>query len=323
MATRAQKMQVGLFLVVSVVVIALGFVIMSGVRTKPQIAYAIEFSESILGLSNGSYVVFRGVPVGRVKDITVTRDFLAHVDVALDQTKLPTLREGAYAQLVPYSLAAGTMCITLEGGDPAGPELPAGSLIEVKPSLVKEFSSQIAEFLDSSGEILAKIRDGLKGMHDGDIKRIMDHADELVLETRDLLANTNDAVNSIKVDAVEGVAGFRALTDDLRQLTKDADALVVTVQDKVKPLNLSATESDARALLKNVNELSEKLKKTVDILDAVSKTVVNDTDNVQYSLRNILEQAGETMQSMHDLMESLKQDPSSVVWGKGQPKGGK
>jgi phospholipid/cholesterol/gamma-HCH transport system substrate-binding protein len=322
-ATRGQKIQVGLFLVIGSALIALAFVIVAGLRAEQQTPYFMEFNESILGLSKGSTVVYRGVPVGTVSDITVTDKYVARVQILVKPSKVKELHKGVTAQLVLQGLAAGTMCVSLDKSDPSQPVLPPGSMIDTEKSLVNEVSTQIAELLSSAREILDKFQSGMKGLHEGDIKQVIDHADELVQETRDLLATTNDTVNSIKGDAEAGVAGFRALTEDLRKLTKNADELVVTFQGKVKPLKLSETESDARNLLKSVNDLSEKLKKSVDTLDSVSKTVVNDTDNVQYSLRNILEQTAETMQSMHDVLEQLKQDPSSVVWGKGQPKGAK
>lgn len=320
MATRAQKTKVGIFLVVSTVVIVVGFAIISGYQTEPQTRYSMEFDESILGLSVGGLVVYRGVPVGKVDNITVTDNYLAHVDVLISQTKLRSLREGVTAQLVLYSLATGSMCVSLEGGEPDAPLLAPGTMIPTKNSLVKEFSSQIAELLDNFKEILGDVRNGMKGIGEGDLAKVVTHTDELIQSGRDMLDSANDTVLSVRDDVREGLADFRGLAKDLRTLSQDTTDLINTIKGKVEPLKLSQTEEGVQAMLKNVNELSEKLKSSVELLDTVSKSIVHDTDNVEYSLRDSLNEMGETLRALHDLLIYVKEDPSALIRGKGQPK---
>ena len=56
MATRKQKVKVGLFLVICSLLIAGGVLLISGFKHEVRIPYWVEFDESVLGLSAGSLV---------------------------------------------------------------------------------------------------------------------------------------------------------------------------------------------------------------------------------------------------------------------------
>jgi len=125
-ATKKQKMKVGIFLIVGFAAIVFAVTYLSGVYREHGLVYWVEFEESILGLNEGGLVEYLGVPVGRVREIYVTDQKKAHVRFVIDPEKV-TLQEGVQAELVIYSLAAGTMAISLRGGDPNNPVIPPNS----------------------------------------------------------------------------------------------------------------------------------------------------------------------------------------------------
>ena len=71
MATKAQKTKVGIFLSVGFAVIILVFVIIIRKDSKPTYTYFIKFEESVGGLQTDSSVLYKGVQVGKVKNICV------------------------------------------------------------------------------------------------------------------------------------------------------------------------------------------------------------------------------------------------------------
>jgi ABC-type transporter Mla subunit MlaD len=115
-ATRGQKTKVGIFLVICLAIMTGTLTYTSGLYKEEGVDYYIEFNESVLGVLEGGVVEYLGVPVGKVTDITVTQNNRARVSVSIDPYKI-LLRDGVEAQIVIYSIAAGTMAISLSGGD--------------------------------------------------------------------------------------------------------------------------------------------------------------------------------------------------------------
>lgn len=75
MARKANKTMIGIFVVGAVALLVLGITIFgSGVFLKRSDKYVLFFDGSIKGLSVGAPVIFRGVKIGNVSDISLIYD---------------------------------------------------------------------------------------------------------------------------------------------------------------------------------------------------------------------------------------------------------
>ena len=327
MATRVQKAKVGIFLVVCFLLMAAGLSFVGGLYQDHGMHYSIEFEESVLGLYEGGMVEYLGVPVGKVRNIAVTKENRALVEVVIDPKKV-TLNHGVEAQLVIYSLAAGTMAISLDGGSPAAGPLPEGSQIPTKPAIITAVSSQLEGFMDNLTSIAESINTGLEGMEQGDLSTIVDKADQLIEEAkaflgdgREVLDETGQTVAELK-DDVQGVIGeARKLSEDLRGLTGDIDKLVVETTDKVEKLEVGQTQAQLNQVLENIAALSHRINTKMAEFDNLTANVLHEADNVEYSLRKTLQEMSEAFDAMRIFVEQLKNDPSSLIRGKGNIEG--
>ena len=64
MATRAQKAKVGIFLVISAVLITGSVFMIQGLNREPTSTYWVNFHESVLGLGVGGLVEYMGAGGG-------------------------------------------------------------------------------------------------------------------------------------------------------------------------------------------------------------------------------------------------------------------
>ena len=88
MAKQANRMMIGVFVVIAVVIMAASLVVFgSGKFFKKTNPYILYFNESIKGLSVGAPVLFQGVPVGSVTSITLQADLVTM------KTQIPILIE--------------------------------------------------------------------------------------------------------------------------------------------------------------------------------------------------------------------------------------
>lgn len=295
--------------------------LVSGYKNEEHITYQIEFDESVLGLTSGGLVEYLGVPVGTVSDIYVTDDNKAHVQIDIVVGKV-TLRKGVRAELVIYSLATGAMAISLSGGDPGGPCLAADSEIPASASLMRTVSSQIETLLANIDGIASTLQSGLVGMEEGDLALLFEDTGALIRNGQQFLQNANTTLSDVKKDAQSGIGEFRDLAQDVRQLVRDTNKAVTTLQAKIKPLDVGRTEESLNEALKEFSELARRLKESADRVDEVTRSALHGASNIEYGLRETLGTLNESLEATGSLIQYLQQDPSALVRGKGKRAGG-
>ncbi len=318
MATRTQKVKVGIFLVICFVLVVVGLVLISGYKHEERFRYWIEFEESVLGLSEGGTVEYLGVPVGAVDKIYVTDEGHAHVEILVSTSKV-TLHKGVEAKLVLYSLATGVLVVSLEGGDRDAPILPANSQIPTKPSFVEAVSSRMEGILDNIGDVAGMIRDGMKGMEEGDLARIADKIDALVTDADEFLDDVDKMLGDVQEDVQGGIGNFRELTDDLKELTSELRETAKTTRNKIESLEVGETRTKINEVLEAMTKLVEQVQRSVETIEKVSESALHEVDNVEYGMRETLRSATEALESIRIWMESLEDDPTQLIRGKGKP----
>ncbi len=326
MATRTQKMKVGVFLLICLGIVLGGLALVTGLHENQGENYSIEFRESVLGLYDGAEVVYLGVPVGKVADIFVTDDYSAHVEVLIQPEKV-TLRKGVEAQLAIYSLAAGTMAVSLAGGEPSAPELPHGAQIPAKTSTITAVSSRIEELVDGLAQAIGSINRGLEDLEEGKLTDIVDRAHEVLDEGRaflekgqGLVENADVTLTDFRGDADKVIDRLMALSDDVHEVAENVNKLVISVNGKVDELDVPQTQQEMGRVLENLGDLTEKLNNTMGEFDAMSANVLHEAGNVEFSLRRSLQEIGEALETTRMFVDQLREDPSSIIRGKGQAK---
>jgi len=325
-ATRTQKMKVGAFLVMCASLAVSGVILISGLYKEQGVRYWVEFDESVFGLYEGGVVQYMGVPVGKVENIRVTPNRRAHVDVIVNPTKV-TLNEGVEAQLVLYSLATGTMCIQLAGGDPEAPHLKPGTEIKPKVSIITALSSRMEDIIENMSSIAESVSTGLAGIEEGDLTAIIEKVNRILDDGQTFMENGNDFVGEAK-KTVTGLRGkaesavddFKALAKDVRKLTKNVDELVGTIKGKVDQVQVPELQGKLNQVLENIAGVSKKLETTLTQFDSMSVNALHEVDNVEYTVRTSLDEISEAFTNLRDLLDQLKEDPSAMLRGKGRIK---
>lgn len=324
MATKAQKVRVGVFVLVSVTVATVCLALVAGYRGSNDVHYMVIFENSVLGLYVGGMVQYLGVPVGKVDDIYVGEDGKAYVDILVDPDKV-SLHEGVEAKLEFYSFATGTMCVALSGGDPNAPHILEGSVIPAGQSLVESFSNQFAEVLESLNGIVEQIKTGLDGMESGELTETVKQAQAFIEESKGFVEDARKTMKTVaddvhgSVDEVKtGIDNFNKLADSASKMADSANEAIKTFQAKVEPLDLAKTEEAWRTQFETI---VERFDKTSVSLDQTSQTLMYGTDNLQHGLMDTMQNLNEALEAVRDLAVYLQNDPSSVIRGKAKPQG--
>ncbi len=235
MATKSQKMKVGIFLVVGAFLIAGIFVGISLRNRKPTSVYHIKLEESVSGLGQDAKVVYRGVPVGKVIEVRVNdrNEVIATLGVERD---LVTLREGTEAKL-DWANLMGTPQIELTGGKLNAPILKPGSFIPSKASVMGHLEKDLPAILDEIKTILAKINRSIGDVDEDRVGQLVRDADTVVLtanealrELTSFLQTMRGAVFNTQYETTQTMRAFREAVipaeRTLQQLGQDPSSII-------------------------------------------------------------------------------------------------
>ena len=314
-----QKIKIGLFVIggLALLIAILFFLGMTDIFTNKATVQTF-FSESVQGLTVGSAVKYRGVPIGNVTKISIrVTDKLVQVDMAehfvsggekgqqrsdFRRFFQSELEQGMRCRL-EYAGITGMRYIDFDYFATPGqtlPEPPAGMLepgtlyIPAVPSPFRDILKAIGTSLDRISRIrFEEISDGLE--------RSLSELSGLLGDPalKSTIVRINDAAENLEL-------GSRTLSR-------------VFSEERLNRL-MTVLEED----LDNVNKLTGQLiRETRDAKLPESAAAFRDASNAisfsQDELANTLTKLNQTLDALTELADSLSADPSSIVSGKKKP----
>ena len=317
-----QKIKIGLFVIggLALLIAILFFLGMTDIFTNKATVQTF-FSESVQGLTVGSAVKYRGVPIGNVTKISIrVTDKLVQVDMAVELEHFVSggekgqqrsdfrrffqseLEQGMRCRL-EYAGITGMRYIDFDYFATPGqtlPEPPAGMLepgtlyIPAVPSPFRDILKAIGTSLDRISRIrFEEISDGLE--------RSLSELSGLLGDPalKSTIVSINDAAENLEL-------GSRTLSR-------------VFSEERLNRL-MTVLEED----LDNVNKLTGQLiRETRDAKLPESAAAFRDASNAisfsQDELANTLTKLNQTLDALTELADSLSADPSSIVSGKKKP----
>jgi paraquat-inducible protein B len=309
MAKQANRMMIGGFVVLAVILMAASLVIFgSGKFFKKTVQCVLYFDESVKGLSVGAPVLFQGVQIGSVTSIVL------QIDPAKLQPQIPVIIEfepekfkvraedrkvprdprkniarlidqGLRAQLAMQSFITGQLLIEID----FHPGTPV-SLKSLDPDYIE------IPTIPSTTARLAQTFDKLD-------------LDELKKNLESTLAGIDRFINSPEMNA-----SLRSLNDMLQNATK----LVARVDRQVDPLaaDLKKSVSDIGKLARNTDAKLGPLETGLDKTMSSARGVISEDSPLMVELQNTLKELSAMSRSLRQLADYLEQHPESVIRGK-------
>ncbi|MDO9531296.1 MAG: MlaD family protein [Deltaproteobacteria bacterium] len=315
MAKQANRMMIGGFVVLAVIIMAASLVVFgSGKFFKKTNTYILYFNESIKGLSVGAPVLFQGVPVGSVTSITLEADLVTMktqipilIEIEPDKWKVRTgerdprkvaeklIEMGLRAELVMQSFITGQLMIQLDF-------LPQKGVCYAPGQIDKDYKDYIViPTCASTSERLAKALGEL------DLKAIEQ--------------NLNSSLEGIArlVNNPDLTASLQAMKDTMQ----DARKLLTKVDRQVDPLanDVKKTVKDFGKLANNVDARVGGIATGFDTTMSAAKGVLSQDSPLMVELENALKEISAMSRSIRQLTNYLDQHPEALIRGKGNPGG--
>jgi paraquat-inducible protein B len=315
MAKQANRMMIGGFVVLAVIIMAASLVVFgSGKFFQTTNKYILYFDESVKGLSVGAPVLFQGVPVGSVTSITLQADLVKMkteipilIDIEPDRWKVRTgerdyrkvsaklIEMGLRAQLIMQSFITGQLMIELDF-------YPKSTVCYAPAQVDKDYKDYIViPTCASTGERLARALGEL------DLKGIEKNLNSS-------LAGIDRLVNN--PDLAASLGALKDTLQDARKLVtrvdRQVDPLAEDLKKTVKEFGKLAGDIDAR-----VGGLATGLDKTM----SAARGVISPDSPLMVDLENTLQEISALSRSVRQLANYLDQHPEALIRGKGKPGG--
>jgi phospholipid/cholesterol/gamma-HCH transport system substrate-binding protein len=334
--------KIGIFVITAVVIGVLGVVVLgAGALFQKKSLVETYIDESVQGLDVGSPVKFRGVPVGRVEEITLTsveyRTRLQYVLVRIsissnmfqfpvNDPSSPTLQRELDRGFRIRMAAQGLTGVAYLEADYLNPERNPPLRIDWRPyyPYIPSARSRITQLSDAVERILRNIEDI--------------NIPQITASIEKSLASMTKLADSANLDKI-GVQ-VNALLTEVRETNRQVGALVSNPDLKKAIADASATAGRARQIVeraeKPVNQFladmpqaTEGLNRLVKRLDAVANDLPQTSGELRQTIqrmnrlianqqRDIEQTMGNLRaisENMKEITESSKKYPSQTLFG--------
>jgi phospholipid/cholesterol/gamma-HCH transport system substrate-binding protein len=274
METRANYALIGLF---TLAVVAGAFLFIywfaaAGSGGGRQ-GYRIVFTGSVSGLSNGSLVLFNGLRVGEVRNISLLPEDPRHVVAVVDVDKSVPINVDTKARL-EYQGLTGVASIQLTGGDPnAAPLTATGG--QPLPTIYAD-RSDFQDLLETAQRLARRADDILNKIDAvvGDVQQPVANTVRNIEKFSQALSDNSDNVNQFLSNAGKAADSLSSLSKNLDTAVKAVDPNKVSrIVENVDRFTgaLGNSSGDVETILKEAASLTAKLDRAADQVEGVLK----------------------------------------------------
>ena len=327
METRAGYVMVGAFVLV-LFLGGLGLAVWFGDLRLDRSAtdYRIEFGGSVGGLSVGSPVRYRGVPVGSVTGIRIAPSNVEKIQVDLEVDATLPIKADMYATLESQGLT-GVGFIQIQGGSQGAPALRATDAGE--PPTIPSRASRLEKVFESAPEIasqLVVLTARLQGFFS---QENQDSVTEILRNLAVLSASLGQRTGDIEAAVVDGAAAaseVRSAMSELVPLIRDIRTSFATITEEIA-VTLSAARGTVSGIDVEIGRLSGRLSETtekiggtaaqLEALVAEARPGMRDFSNSGlYELTQFLIEARVLVGSLDRVVRQIDRDPKQFLFGR-------
>jgi phospholipid/cholesterol/gamma-HCH transport system substrate-binding protein len=337
MESKVNYALVGLFvLVLGFALIGFLFWLSVGGQDKVYDIYQASISESVSGLNQGASVKYRGVDVGRVKQITLRPDNPEEVVVLLEIERGTPVKQDTFAVLQTQGLT-GLASVELTGGTKSAPPLLAEQgqrypELKTKPSLMVRVDTAISLLLERMQEMSQVASDFMVGLN------------QLAGSANTLLSPENrQAITSLLQHVEHLTGGLAARQETLEQGLLDAattfryaakaseqlPAMIEGMYQSALTVEKSAlafqglSEQSQQILAENRVALKRTTEGLADTTSSLKNTATRSGQDMQHFTGNTLAELNglivdlrETLQVLRRVSRDLERKPDALLFGR-------
>jgi phospholipid/cholesterol/gamma-HCH transport system substrate-binding protein len=256
--TRAAHIAVGAFVLLLVAGITI-FVIWLGKAEQAEVAfYEIKFAGNVTGLQTDNVVRYRGIPVGRVRDVRIDPQNFNLVQVVIEVAKGTPITEDSVASLEMQGIT-GVTYIQISGGSPDSTLLPQ-TREPPYPRLASK-PSKLEQLFEGAPALLAKLND----LADKLAVLLSEENSKAVTSTLANLESITAALAGQTGGLSELMETGAAAADQITETSREFQVLAQDLRSEVKTIGGSArtTIGDLQGTARAFTAVAKELEKLI------------------------------------------------------------
>lgn len=331
MEQNARYTLVGAFVLVCIAV-AFGFIywLYEGDRGAANARYIVYFGGSVTGLSEGSSVRYRGIPVGSVVDLRIDPNNLERIAATIEVKAGTPIKEDTAASVEMAGLTGGAF-VQLSGGTE-------------QSAVLRSSDDELAE-IPSQQSGLAAIFEGAPELVEG-VNELVVRVQELVSPENaqafaSIVANINTMTEMLVArqgelqqgldDGIETAAQVRALSEELNTVAQRAtsvlttlDRIAIEAEQNISTLGDETVSmvAEIRRTAGTVSDMAASFRDTsrsVDGLVSDNRQAVQDfTATGLFELSSLLNETRQLVAGLTRISEQFERDPARFLFGDAQ-----
>lgn len=308
MDNRVNYTLVGFFVLVSIAMMLFFAYWLIRPSDKDQMKnYHIYFNESVLGLNIDAPVKYRGIEVGKVKNLAINPKNSEQVEVLISIVKSTPIKVDTLARLTPQGIT-GLSYINLSMGSDSSKKLQKkdGELYPVigtEPSLYNQLEESFGSVSENLNNTLIQTSKMLNEQNQKELSLLLSNGAEFMQKMNQMLDEKT-------------IKSFQNSMANIESTTKKIDALIPNVDRFLDSSvawedNISASMFSIKESYLGISSSMDEIKRAVASGEFNFKEISN---GVIPNINNTLLEMQEMMIKVEDSLDRYNRSPSDIIF---------
>lgn len=321
MKGRAQKIRLGIFVMISSIMLLLlvGFFTARRLFEKTDAYYVAYSNVSVSGLEIGSPVKYLGITVGSISEISINPKDVNEIIVKLSLKAGTPVKVDASADIVAMGIT-GLKTIEIRGGSNEADFLEQDQFIQQGTSLVENISGRAEVIAFKVEEVLNNL---LLLTTEENLNKIPDAVDKISL----MAENANSSLNLVNNVVSENRSDLRLSFQQANQITGTLEQTSQKLYEATSQFNALMQSDTLGEILGNLRDISitlreTKLKELIENLAITTQQtqrlivkLESDVDKGSQDLEENLRLLKHTLENLEEASRKINADPSILIRG--------
>lgn len=304
MATRSQKVKLGIFLTAAGALFAATVAVFAGLAfLSDEERYYVRFEESVTGLEVGAPVKLRGVQVGTVQDIELDPEDLERVRVTVSVDTDVRIPEDSRALLMMQGIT-GLRFVEIRGGSAEADPVPAGGTIPPGESVLTRLSGSAEDLALQGDRLLTNLLHLTDADNREQVAEVLERANATTARLEELLAELTGVAAQTHALLRENRPHIRRTLANVDRTSDEVATLAETTGEVVERVDPATLEG-------GIDGVTEALDSLGELIDRVTRIL----DHSQGEIRGTVYNLRIAAESFRELAESLQRQPSRLFFG--------
>ena len=319
-ATRAQKMRLGIFLIVTTAIVIVTLIYLIGASIlEVRDPYTVILQGGSAGLETGSQVRFNDIVVGRVEHVRLDPDDPGQViiSISLEHGTLVTVDTIAVPEMANIT---GTKRLAMRGGDKNSKRLKPGDTIKSANDDLGMIATKVVNIANKLEEILGNLVTVTNPENMGKIEQVIGEVEGITKNINTIISDNQENINTIILDAKAVIAKADSSMSRIDQMLATTETAVRNVASPHNVKQITTILEAANTLVSNVTtrtsdeELGQTIQSANRLVADTNVTVLR----LRTDLQRVMRELETSVENINEFTQILVENPSVLISGRNE-----